>query len=77
MGKEQTPKLCMMEKDTAKAKCGKHTEETHSADHNEKIDHSIVRTHQQHWTARVPLHDEANAPFIIGNGEINAGSMRD
>ena len=54
MGKEQTPKLCVMEKDTAKEKRGKHTEETHSADHDETTDRSTVQTHQQRWTTRVP-----------------------
>ena len=42
MGKEQTPKLCMMEKDIAKAKRGKQTKETQNVDHDETIDRSTV-----------------------------------
>ena len=77
MGKEQNPKLCTMEKDMAKAKCGKHTEETHSVDHDEQ---QIVP--QSSHTSNIGkqgslLNDEANAPFTIGNGGINAGSMHD
>ena len=54
MGKEQTSKLYMMEKDTAKEKYGKHTEETYSMDHDETTNHSTVQTQQQRWTTRVP-----------------------
>ena len=60
-----------------KQNVGKHTEETHSMDHDET---QIIQ--QSEHTSSVGqqgslLRDEANVPFTPCNGGINAGSIHD
>ena len=75
MGKEPILYLPMREKDTAKAKIWmKNIEGTHNTSHDEQQIAPQSR-HTSNVAQQWPfLNGEANAPFIINNGEVKIGS---